>query len=63
MFTQKDEHYILTLHFEPPEEKLPRFRIFPFGLGGPSINMPNFSFLPDQELGYLLWTHTHTYIH
>jgi hypothetical protein len=37
------------------------FRTFPFGLGGPSISLPNFSFLLRLEVGDLFWTIIHTF--
>jgi hypothetical protein len=37
------------------------FRTFLFGLGGPSISLPNFSFLLRLEVGDLFWTIIHTF--
>jgi hypothetical protein len=49
-------HYISeTLHPDPPFRtpgiKVSVLRMFTFGLGGPSLSLPNFSLLPHEGVG------------
>jgi hypothetical protein len=46
-----EEHYFSIPHFETHGATFSGFRIFPFSLGGPSVGLPNFTFLPDLEMG------------
>lgn len=35
---------------------------FSLCVGGPSVTLPNLSFLPHLEVGYIFWTNIHLYI-
>jgi hypothetical protein len=56
-----EEHCFFHPPFRTPGGNFFRISDFTFGLGGPHVSVPNFSFLPQLEIGYLFWTNLRTF--